>query len=187
MSAKIVNLLPIGEVNVIGEAVQTLRGRVREMHPLKPLLIRGSPEYQQCSPKQFKEAQVQDPSLETFFEWAKEPFLRNNSRVKWFEMDSDLLVRRYKCPEDGILLRQVMVPKKLRNEVLRLGHEGIFAGHLGIKKSSDRILTNFYWPGIFGDIRRFCQSCDICQKNSQQRECEEGACTIGTLGTYTVR
>ena len=66
--------LPIGEANVIGGAVQTRGGRVREMHPLKPLLIRGSPEYQQCSPKQFKEAQVQDPRLEKFFEWAKEPF-----------------------------------------------------------------------------------------------------------------
>ena len=83
---------------------------------------------------------------------------------KWFEMDSDLLVRRYKRPEDEILLRQVMVPKKLRNEVLRLGHEGILAGHLGIKKSSDRILTIFYWPGIFGDIRNVGQSCDICQR-----------------------
>ena len=82
------------------------------MHLLKPLLIRGSPEYQQCSPKQFKEAQVQDPSLEKLFEWAKGPFQGNNSRVKWFEMDDHLLVRRYKRPEDGILLRQVMVPKK---------------------------------------------------------------------------
>ena len=53
---------------MIGGAVQTRRGRVREMHPLKPLLIRGSHEYQQCSPKQFKEAQVQDPSLEKLFE-----------------------------------------------------------------------------------------------------------------------
>ena len=154
--------LLIGEVNVIGGAVQTRGGRVREMHPLKPLLITGSPAYQQCSPKQFKEAQVQDPSLDKFFERAKEPFQGNNSRVSG--LDGDLLVRRYKRPEDGILLGQIMVPKKLSNEVLRLGHEGILAGHLGIKKSSDRILTNLYWPGIFGDIRRFCQSCDICQR-----------------------
>ena len=56
---------------MIGAAVQTRGGRVREMHTLKPLLIRGSPEYQQCSPKQFKETQVQDPNLEKFFEWAK--------------------------------------------------------------------------------------------------------------------
>ena len=56
---------------MIGGAVQTRGGRVREMHPLKPLLIRGSPEYQQCSPKQFKEAQVQDPSLDIFFNGLK--------------------------------------------------------------------------------------------------------------------
>ena len=74
--------LPIGEVNVIGGAVQTRGGRVREMNPLKPLLIRASPDYQQCSQKQFKEAQVQDPTLEKFVEWAKEPFQGNNSRVK---------------------------------------------------------------------------------------------------------
>ena len=139
-------------------------GRSREVHPLKPLLIHGNLEYQQCSPKQFKEAQTQDPSLDRFFEWAKEPFQGNNSQNKWFEMDGDLLVRRYKRPEDGVFLRQVLVPKKLRDEVLRLGHDGILAGHLGIKKSGDRIITNFYWPGIMGDIRRYCQSCDICQR-----------------------
>ena len=162
---KSVQKLPIKEEKeVMGGAVQTREGRIRETHPLKPLLIHGDREYQQCSPKQFKEAQTQDPSLVRFFEWAKEPFQGNNSQVKWFEMEGDLLVRRYKRPEDGILLKQVLVPKKLRNEVLRLGHEGILAGHLGIKKSSDRIQTNLYWPGILGDIRKYCQSCDICQR-----------------------
>ena len=157
-----VKKLPVKEeIEVIGGAVQTREGRIRETHPLKPLLIHGNIEYQQCSPKQFKEAQTQDPSLDRFFEWAKEQFQGNNSQVKWFEMDGDLLVRKYKRPEDGILLRQVLVPKKLRNELLRLGHEGVLAGHLGIKKSSDRILTNFYWPGILGDIRRYCQSCHV--------------------------
>ena len=58
------------DIYVIGGAVQT-RGRVRETHPLKPLLIHENLEYQQCSPKQFKEAQVQDPSFDRFFEWAR--------------------------------------------------------------------------------------------------------------------
>ena len=62
--------IPIGEVKVIGGAVQTGRGLVREIQPLKPLLIRGNHEYQHCSPKQFKEAQGQDQSLDRFFEWA---------------------------------------------------------------------------------------------------------------------
>ena len=63
----------IGKVKVIGGAVQTRGGRARELHPMKPLLIRGDTEYQQCSPKQLKEAQGQDQSLARFFEWVKEP------------------------------------------------------------------------------------------------------------------
>ena len=43
-----------------------------------------------------------------------------------------------------------MVPKKLINEVLQLGHEGILAGHLGINKSSDRVLTNFFGQAYSG-------------------------------------
>ncbi len=25
-------------------------------------------------------------------------------------------------------------------------------------------MSEFYWPGVNGDITRFCRSCDICQK-----------------------
>ena len=45
-----------------------------------------------------------------------------------------------------------------------MGHETAFAGHLGVKKTFDRIVSNFYWPGIFSRVRRFCASCDICQR-----------------------
>ena len=27
-----------------------------------------------------------------------------------------------------------------------------------------KVLSDFYWPGINSDIKRFCQSCDICQR-----------------------
>ena len=61
-------------------------------------------------------------------------------------------------------MQQLVVPVKFRSEVLRLGHASILAGHLGIKKTTDRILINFFWPGVFGDIRIYCQSCDVCQR-----------------------
>ena len=35
---------------------------------------------------------------------------------------------------------------------------------MGVKKTKERILAEFYWPGVQGDITRYCQSCDICQK-----------------------
>ena len=57
-----------------------------------------------------------------------------------------------------------MVPTSLRLKVLRFGHESAFAGHLGVKKTFDRIVSNFYWPSIFASVRRYCASFDICQR-----------------------
>ena len=45
-----------------------------------------------------------------------------------------------------------------------LGHESSMSGHLVIHKSSDRIANCFYWLDIVRDIKRFCQSCDICHR-----------------------
>ena len=43
-------------------------------------------------------------------------------------------------------------------------HESIVGGHMGIKKTTDKIQSAFYWPGIQGDVTRYCKSCDVCQK-----------------------
>ena len=42
------------------------------------------------------------------------------------------------------------------------------SGHLGIKKTMDRVLTEFFWPGVCGDVSRFCKSCIICQRTIQK-------------------
>ena len=42
------------------------------------------------------------------------------------------------------------------------------SGHLGIKKTMDRVLTEFFWPGDCGDVSRFCKSGDICQMTIQK-------------------
>ena len=60
--------------------------------------------------------------------------------------------------------RQVCVPTRFRKEVLRLAHDVPMAGHLANKKTRERVWGEFYWPSMCADIRRYCQSCDLCQK-----------------------
>ena len=57
-----------------------------------------------------------------------------------------------------------MVPKSIRICVMEVAHGSIFGGHLGVKKTKDRIQTNFYWPGMHNDVSEFCRSGDVCQK-----------------------
>ena len=53
-------------------------------------------------------------------------------------------------------VRQIVVPKEVKVQVLTLAHDAVMAGHLGVKKTLDRIPSCFYWPGIHEDVQRFC-------------------------------
>ena len=59
---------------------------------------------------------------------------------------------------------QLVVPEGFRKKVLRVAHETLLTEHLGIKKTLDRVVSELFWPGVCGDVARFCKSCDICQR-----------------------
>ena len=42
------------------------------------------------------------------------------------------------------------------------------AVHFGIRKILNRILAEFFQPGVCGDVTIFCWSCDICQQTLQK-------------------
>ena len=66
-------------------------------------------------------------------------------------------------------INQIVVPKVLRNEIWRLGHQSALSTHLGIHKTFDRISNHFFWPGIHVAIKTFVRSCNICQKLGKSR------------------
>nr|XP_004227416.1 uncharacterized protein K02A2.6-like [Ciona intestinalis] len=94
---------------------------------------------------------------------------KGTTRVCFFEKDG-LLVRKFTTPKInyGKSLNQIVVPRKLRNKIMEVAHESMMGGYMGTKKTKDKILQAFYWPGMNGDIRRFCRSCDICQRTIQK-------------------
>ena len=81
-------------------------------------------------------------------------------------MEGGLLYRLH--VREGETWSQLVVPQVSRDRVLSLGHESIMSGHLGTRKTSDRIVNCFYWPGIVRDIKRFFQSCDICRRTADR-------------------
>ena len=69
----------------------------------------------------------------------------------------------YRLAEKGEeKFKQLLVPKSKREEVLRLAHESLLGGHLGIAKTTEKVVKSFYWPGVLGDVKRFCRSYDKC-------------------------
>ena len=53
----------------------------------------------------------------------------------WFKLGSN---------KQGEVINQLLVPEYHRKQTLSLAHESLMGGHLGVQKTSDRILQNFY-------------------------------------------
>ena len=89
---------------------------------------------------------------------------KNGSSVQYIQKKG-LYYRQYKAAgNNGREYNQLIVPAKLRGDVLKIAHDGIMSGHLGIRKTTDRILNEFFWPTIRKDVKVYCKTCDICQK-----------------------
>ena len=80
-----------------------------------------------------------------------------------FVVRRDLLYLTYQVPNKSDVT-QLVVPNELRRSVLKLAHDSIMSGHEGINKTVDRVLSQFWWPGVQGDVTRYCRSCDVCQR-----------------------
>ena len=105
-----------------------------------------------------------DKSLQKY--WEIDDVVVRGQAENSFEVKGGVLYRVYKHPyvNGGKPLKQVMVPVQLRNRIMELAHGSIMGGHMGIKRTVDKIQSAFYWPGIQGDVTRYCKSCDVCQK-----------------------
>uniref|UniRef100_A0A9J8BEK1 Gypsy retrotransposon integrase-like protein 1 n=1 Tax=Cyprinus carpio carpio TaxID=630221 RepID=A0A9J8BEK1_CYPCA len=60
----------------------------------------------------------------------------------------------------------LVVPRSKVQTVLELAHAHPMAGHLGAQNTAQRIRDRFHWPGLEGDVKRYCQACPTCQRTS---------------------
>lgn len=108
-----------------------------------------------------------------------DPEITNHEKYSWY---SKKLEEVKKCPEknpdftivNGSLLKHVpdknltddnwlvCVPNEMRERVLKENHSSTTSGHFGIRRTSLRICSKYFWPGMCRDIRRFVARCKVC-------------------------
>lgn len=64
----------------------------------------------------------------------------------------------------------IVVPEKLREDVLEEAHGGCFAAHFAERKVYDRLRRNVWWKGMKADVRRFCRGCLVCASRKGARK-----------------
>ena len=56
----------------------------------------------------------------------------------------------------------------LRLEVMRLAHDAPFAGHFELAKTMDLVGRSYWWPRMPADVRRYVETCDVCQRDKSR-------------------
>ena len=149
-------------------ACAVTRAQAKKGQGIPPLKVPDATKCAMVTREQLIKYQHDDNSLEKLRKFT-EPKIKGDQSVH-FEEKGGILYRVFSHPRvnGGNEIRQVVVPENLRNQVIELAHSSLMGGHMGIRKTSDRILSNFYWPGLNDDVARFCRTCDICQKTESK-------------------
>jgi len=80
----------------------------------------------------------------------------NENGTKEFHFDNAGLLVTF----DG----KIVVPKEKVEEIIKMNHDHMLAGHLGVAKSLARIKRQYLWPGLSNDVKAYVSNCMICAK-----------------------
>ncbi|CAL1266838.1 unnamed protein product [Larinioides sclopetarius] len=76
-----------------------------------------------------------------------------------------LLMFKIKSRKNQIL-NKIYIPRSLVKDCLLVAH----APHFGVQKTYDFIKTKYYWPGMYADVKNFCENCSNCLQNKPKRK-----------------
>ncbi len=103
-------------------------------------------------------AQAQEPHWKDLIERLKE---KDRKSCKNYVLINELLYLR-KFTKDRVLYR-LCVPQYLKRKILRAHHDDLIAGHMGMTRTRQRIMTRYHWPKMATEINQYVQSCVSCQ------------------------
>ncbi len=117
-----------------------------------------------------QEATRPTPGQSTF--WGREC---NILLQQWdqLEIHDNLLCRRFHHRDGSRSHLQLVVPVRLRRQILQDLHAGAVSGHLGQRKTLSQLRLRFYWPGQTTDVRTWCRTCSVCsaRKTPSPKQC----------------
>lgn len=126
-----------------------------------------------------RDAQLADPGMSKLL-----TALENNApKPKWEEISPcvpDLKIYCHQwdllCVREGVLCRKwvavngsevkykILLPQRLRKTVLEHCHGSKAAGHLGQKKTLNKLQDKYYWVRMMEDVRSWLRQCAGCAK-----------------------
>ena len=123
----------------------------------------------------------QDQRLSVLLDWVRRgsrpPFekIRQSSEAirHYWSIFGEIILKDfclYRKHEDSMMTvrAQLLVPSTNREEVLKALHDSAHGGgHLGVKKTAEKISEQFYWPRWRASVTAYCKECQLCDQRKQ--------------------
>lgn len=103
--------------------------------------------------------QLKDPTLRDIWNEVHEG---KGEESKWKVVEECL----YKVGNDRLML---VVPKNMREELVRAFHDGPIAGHPGQSRTLWAISQKFWWPKMYTEVMKYVRTCDTCNEKKPGR------------------
>eukprot|EP00731_Ephydatia_muelleri_P019461 Em0012g286a len=127
--------------------------------------------------EEIKSFQSADPDIHQMVYWLETDATPTGcpKDASW-KLASLWVQRRYLTLQHGVLYRcwedipgggtgrhlQLVLPAKLVNGVLEGLHNTLVGGHMGERKTLEKVRARFYWPGQRKEIEQWCRNCNVC-------------------------
>ena len=105
-------------------------------------------------------AQRRDPTLQKLWNLADDSdsaYCNENDLL--YRQSTDELNNEYK---------QLILPADKRSQAITVAHSIPMAGHLGHRKTKQRLLKRFYWPRLSKEVKDACKSCAHCHRSARR-------------------
>lgn len=144
------------------EDEQNLRGRQQDDADIGPVLA-------------WRETDEERPA------WAEVSAMSPETKLYWKEwnqlfVEEGVLKRKWLLPNSRLWYVQTIVPRGMRERLLKESHDNVTGGHLGVKKTLSKLRQRFYWVNMRRDVQEWCRVCSVC--NSKKGPAKRGRAPI---------
>jgi len=131
-------------------------------------------------PSMIRSLQRKDAQLKQMIDYLENSTLPEDSKVarrlaldaQDHILDDDILYHLWYPRGTGTrsdrVIKQLVVPVSLRNEVLLSFHDSLIAGaHQGVDRTYQNIRLRYFWPNMYADVTDYVKSCLDCQQSKR--------------------
>ncbi len=121
-----------------------------------------------------REAQHKDPDLKPLIDWIESgnrPTGQESSSsshatrhllIGWDDLvvEHGVLLRKFDKRDGSGSFMQFVTPRDMQREVLHQMHDSVMSGHLGKKKTREKLLQRYYWVRSKESVNNWIAQCD---------------------------